>query len=143
MRKLKTKFGTLYIEEPTDNRRDEDRYIIEDSEHRWFDYFTTETVEETWGTYERFYKELKEKFVKLKTVEELLDYLSIAAYTISKDWTDLLEDIYGEGEYFWDEENKIYYTETESGDKIEITKETLKDNEYINIIGAWYILICD
>ena len=143
MKELKTKFGTLYIEEPTDNRADKDRYAIEDSEHRWFDYFTVECVEETWRTYEQFYRELKKKFAKFETVDELLDYLGIDAYTVSEDWTDLLEDSYGEGEYFWDEDNNTYYTETESGDKIEITKETLKDNEFVNIIGNWYILICD
>lgn len=143
MRELITKFGTLYIEEPSDYRADEDRYVIEDSEHRWFDYFTTESVEESWGDYEKFYNELKEKFATFEKPDDVLDYLGINAYTISKKWEDLLEDTYGEGEYFWDEERQVYYTEMEDGTKIDITKETIEDNEYVNIIGEWYILICD
>lgn len=143
MRELTTKFGTLYIEEPSDNRADEDRYVIEDSEHRWFDYFTAESIEESWGDYENFYNELKEKFATFKKPDDILDYLGIDAYTISRNWEDLLEDSYGEGEYFWDEERQVYYTEMEDGTEIDITKETIEDNEYVNIIGEWYILICD
>ena len=143
MRELTTKFGTLYIEEPSDNRADEDRYVIEDSKHRWFDYFTAESVEESWGDYEKFYNELKEKFATFEKPDDVLDYLGIDAYTISKKWEDLLEDAYGEGEYFWDEEHQVYYTEMEDGIKIDITKEIIEDNEYVNIIGEWYILVCD
>lgn len=143
MRELTTKFGTLYIEEPSDNRADEDRYVIEDSKHRWFDYFTAESVEESWGDYEKFYNELKEKFATFEKPDDVLDYLGIDAYTISKKWEDLLEDAYGEGEYFWDEEHQVYYTEMEDGTKIDITKEIIEDNEYVNIIGEWYILVCD
>lgn len=143
MRELTTKFGTLYIEEPSDHRADEDRYVIEDSQHRWFDYFSTESVEESWGDYETFYKFLQEGFVNLKTPDDLLDYLGINAYTVSEKWEDLLEDMYGEGEYFWDEETQTYYTETEDGQKITITEETVLDNDYVNIVGNWYILICD
>lgn len=143
MRELTTKFGTLYIEEPSDNRADEDRYVIEDSKHRWFDYFTIESVEESWGDYEKFYNELKEKFATFEKPDDVLDYLGIDAYTISKKWEDLLEDAYGEGEYFWDEERQVYYTEMEDGTKIDITKAIIEDNEYVNIIGEWYILVCD
>lgn len=143
MRKLTTKFGTLYIEEPSDHRADEDRYVIEDSEHRWFDYFTAESIEESWGGYENFYNELKEKFATFKKPDDILDYLGIDAYTISRNWEDLLEDAYGEGEHFWDEERQVYYTEMEDGTKIDITKATIEDNEYVNIIGEWYIFVCD
>ena len=143
MRELTTKFGTLYIEEPSDLRSDDDRYVIEDSLHRWFDYFGTEGVEESWGNYEKFYNELKEHFAKMKDPCEILDYLGIDTWITSKDWTDLLEYIYGKGEYFWDEENNTYYTEMEDGSRIEITKETILDDEYVNVVGDWYILICD
>ena len=143
MRELTTKFGKLYIEEPSDLRSDDDRYTIRDSLHRWFDYFSIETVDETWGNYEKFYKELREKFAAFKDPDELLDYLGINAYTISKDWTDLLEDAYGAGEYFWDEETETYYTETDDLEKIDITEEILLDNEYVHVIGEWYILVCD
>lgn len=141
MRELTTKFGTLYIEEPSDIRPDDDRYVIEDSLHRWFDYFAVETVEETWGDYETFYKELKEKLATLETPQEILDYLGIDAWTVSKDWKDLLDDAYGRDEYFWDEKTQNYYTEMEDGTRITITKETLLDNEFVNVIGDFYIWI--
>ena len=143
MRELTTKFGTLYIEEPSDYRADEDRYVIEDSKHRWFDYFSVESVEEGWANYDEFYNELKENFKTFEKPDDIIDYLGINAYTISKNWIDLLEDTYGEGEYFWDEDNEVYYTEMEDGSKITITEQTLLDNEYVNIIGEWYILVCD
>lgn len=143
MRELTTKFGKLYIEEPGDNRPDEDRYVIEDSLHRWFDYFTVTTVEDTWGDYETFYNELREKFANLKNPDELLDYLGIDAYIVSENWEDLLEDAYGEGEYFWDEKTETYYTEMEDGTRITITREQIIDNEYVNVVGNWYILVCD
>lgn len=143
MRELTTKFGTLYIEEPSDNRADEDRYVIEDSKHRWFDYFTAESVEESWGGYEAFYKFLQQGFANLKDVDELLDYLGIDAYTTSKKWEDLLEDMYELGDYFWDEKTQTYYTETENGQRTTITEEVILNNEYVNVVGEWYILVCD
>lgn len=143
MRELTTKFGTLYIEEPSDCRADEDRYVIEDSKRRWFDYFTAESVEESWGDYENFYNELKEKFVTFEKPDDILDYLGIDAYTISKNWEDLLEDMYELGDYFWDEKTQTYYTKAENGQRTTITEEFILNNEYVNVIGEWYILVCD
>jgi len=143
MRELTTKFGTLYIEEPSDLRPDDDRYVIEDSKHRWFDYFTAESVEESWGDYENFYNELKEKFVTFEKPDDILDYLGIDAYTISKNWEDLLEDMYELGDYFWDEKTQTYYTKAENGQRTTITEEFILNNEYVNVIGEWYILVCD
>lgn len=143
MRELTTKFGTLYIEEPSDCRADEDRYVIEDSKHRWFDYFTAESVEESWGDYENFYNELKEKFVTFEKPDDILDYLGIDAYTTSKNWEDLLEDMYELGDYFWDEKIQTYYTKAENGQRTTITEEFILNNEYVNVIGEWYILVCD
>lgn len=143
MRELTTKFGTLYIEEPSDNRADEDRYVIEDSKRRWFDYFTTESVEGSWGDYESFYGFLQRGFANLKDANELLDYLGIDAYITSKKWEDLLEDMYELGDYFWDEKTQTYYTETENGQKTTITEEVILNNEYVNVVGEWYILVCD
>lgn len=119
MRKLKTKFGTLYIEEPTDNRADEDRYVIEDSYRRWFDYFTTETVEETWGSYENFFNDFQNSLEKFDEPQDLLDYLGINYEVASTDWKDLLE-----------------YT---GGDSI----EDVLSNEYVNKIGNYYIFVVE
>ena len=143
MRELTTNFGTLYIEEPSDNRVDEDRYVIEDSKHRWFDYFTADGIEESWGGYEAFYRSLQQDFANLEDADELLDYLGIDAYTISKRWEDLLEDLYELGDYFWDEKTQTYYTEAENGQKTTITEEVILNNEYVNVVGEWYILVCD
>ena len=140
MRKLETQFGKLYIEEPTDNRADKDRYVIEDSEHRWFDYFSTEAVEEGWDDYEDFYNDLQKHLKEFEIPDELLDYLGIDAYSISKDWTDLLEDIYGEDyEYI----NNKYYTTYNDAYNSEITKESIMDNEWVNKIGDYYIFIAE
>ena len=119
MRKLKTKFGTLYIEEPTDNRRDEDRYVIEDSLHRWFDYFSVETVEETWGSYENFFNDLQNRFERFEKPDELLDYLGINYEVASTNWKDLLEYVDG---------NSI---------------EDILSNEWVNKIGDYYIFVAE
>ena len=119
MRKLETKFGAFYIEEPKDNRADKDRYVIEDSEHRWFDYFSTEAVEEGWSYYEDFYNDLQNHFKKFKTPDELLDYLGINYEVASINWEDLLE-----------------YT---GGDAI----EDVLSNEYVNKVGDYYIFIAE
>ena len=119
MRKLETKFGTLYIEEPKDNRADEDRYVIEDSYRRWFDYFSTETVEEGWDSYEDFYDDLQKHFKEFEKPEGLLDYLGIDYEVASTNWRDLLK-----------------YT---GGDAI----EDVLSNEYVNKIGDYYIFIAE
>ena len=119
MRKLETKFGTLYIEEPTDNRLDKNRYVIKDSEHRWFDYFSTETVEEGWDDYEDFYNDLQKHLNKFKKLQSLLDYFGINYEAASTDWKDLLDYIDGD------------------------TVEDVLSNEWVNKIGDYYILIAE
>lgn len=144
MRELTTKFGTLYIEEPSDNRPDKDRYVIEDSRHRWFDYFSVDLVEEGWDSYEDFYNNLQLNFATIKTPEELLDYLGIDAYVVSKNIKDIFESIYKpSGKYIYDPKTKTYYVELNNGEKNQITEESILNNEYVNVIGEWYILVCD
>ena len=76
---------------------------------------------------------------KADTAEKILDYFGIDAWTVSTDWTDLLEDIYVDGGYRCDTNGKIYDT----SDGSEITIKTILEDEYVNIIGKTYILVCD
>lgn len=138
MRELKTRFGTLYIEEPTDNRADKDRYVIYDSEYHWFDYFTVECVEETWDDYETFYKEITERFANYESLEKLLDDLGINYDSIEKDWTKTIPFLYG---CFYYEKDDCFYTKYEDKYDSEITKDNIIENEWINKIGDYYILI--
>ena len=138
--KIETKYGSFYIEDEI-YRQEEDRIQLFDSLGRWLDYFTIECIEETWnGSYSDFVEEIMRKAKSFDRVEEFLDYLGISAYTISKNWEDLLDDIYQEpGELNYDEQTKTW---KDSDGKI-VNEETILENEWVNKIGEFYILVCD
>ena len=138
--KIETKYGNFYIEN-FEGRTEKDRISLYDSLGRWFDYFTIECIEETWGgSYGDFVEEIMRKAKSFTKVDELLDYLGIDTYTISTNWEDLLEDMYpNEGEIEYDEIAKAWKT----SDGEIITEETILQNEWVNKIGENYILICD
>ena len=138
---VNTKYGTFYIEK-YEEREEEDRIKLYDSLERYLDYFTIECIEETWETFDDFVKEITKKAQSFKHVDELLEWLGINSYTISENWTDLLEDMYGE-ECWYDLDTERWYIEGEYGDRIYITEKVILDNEYVNKIGNDYILVCD
>lgn len=137
MIELKTKIGSLYCENP--NGREEDaRLKIYDSKERYFDYFTIESILDTYSTVEEFIEDMKKSLAELSSAEKILDYFGVDAWTASVEWTDLLEDMYGNDGFEY-KDGKIYNTK----DCSEITLETILDNEYVNVIGDTYIFVCE
>lgn len=134
MKEIKTKFGSLYIEEEND-REEKDRIKIFDSEHRYFDYYNLDNL----GVGETI-AELVDENVKMiaacKTVDELLEYLGINSHTVSEDWTDLLE-------YMFDSARCVDGKWYDAIDGSEITEATVMKNEWVNKIGKNYILVCE
>lgn len=128
MKPIKTKFGTLYVENFKE-REEKDRIKIFDSQKRYLDYFSIEYLEE----YSKINnctkcQQLNKYFDGLKQCSEIknaLHYLGVSYQEVSSDWTaiaNLLEEITG------------YEYKTE---------EQLMSNEWVNKIGKYYILICE
>jgi len=128
--KIETPMGVIYIEKRGD-REENDRIKIYDSELRYLEYMTYDD--------ETSYKnDIFDHVSKCQTIDEILDLLGIHSRTISEDWQNLLEDLYGfDGYYFAG--NAPCLKEDDSL----IYEEKLMENEYINRIGKFYILQSD
>lgn len=137
MIELQTKIGSLYCENP-DGREEETRLKIYDSRKRYLDYFTVESILDTYSTIEDFIEDMKKSLAELSSAEKILDYFGIAAWSASVEWTDLLEDMYGNDGFEYSG-SKIYDT----SDGSEITIETILDNDFVNVIGDTYIFVCE
>lgn len=137
MIEVKTKIGTLYLEEK-DCREEYDRIKVFDSLGRYFDYFCLEYIEEDGQTIDEFYEQIKRGLTEVNNVDKLLDYFGINAWTASIEWTDLLEDMYGFDGFEY-RDGKIY----DLSDGTEITLDVIMENEYVNKIGSTYIFVCN
>lgn len=136
--KVETKFGVFYIED-WEGREEEDRVKLYDSLGRYLDYFSVDSIEETWnGSWSIFAEEIMRGAKKCSSVEEFLDYLGINYLKISKNLEDILKCIYSEDEYVY-RDGKYYLKE----DNSEIGLGSVLENEWVNKIGEFYILVCD
>ena len=87
MKQINTKFETIYIEEwefdrhKPWQREEEDRVKIFDSNERYLDYFSADSIEENAGYDNITPQELLDKyasdFANMETIEEFLDELGI------------------------------------------------------------------
>lgn len=135
MKKIETVFGILYIEEEND-REETHRIKIFDSEMRYFDYYSLDYLED--GVTISEYVEEQAKWISSrKSLDDLLEGLGIDSYSISEDWTDLLEDMYQGSAKLVDGK---WIDETDGS---EITEQVVMENEWVNKIGNTYILICE
>lgn len=137
MIEVKTKIGTLYLEEK-DCREEDDRIKVFDSLGRYFDYFCLEHIEEDGTTIDEFYEQTKRDLAEVDNIDKLLDYFGINVWTASIEWTDLLEDMYGFDGFEY-RDGKIY----DLSDGTEITIDVIMENEYVNKIGSTYIFVCN
>lgn len=137
MTEIKTRVGNLYIEDATE-REEPDRIKLYDSRKAYLDYLPTDgfSTEDVAALAMKTSTEIK----KLRRVDELMDYLGIDSYTVSKNWEDLLEDIYGIDGYEYDAESGIWHTVPDGN---EITKATVLQNEFVCVIGDELVLICE
>lgn len=137
MIEVKTKIGTLYLEEK-DCREEDDRIKVFDSLGRYFDYFCLEHIEEDGTTIDEFYEQTKRDLAEVDNIDKLLDYFGINVWTASIEWTDLLEDMYGFDGFEY-RDGKIYDLSDGTG----ITLDVIMENEYVNKIGSTYIFVCN
>ena len=135
MEKIETSFGTLYIE-GVDGREEDDRIKLFDSDKRYLDYFATDSIPSD-ETVEQFIAGVVSGIKRQKTVADFLDYIGLESYSISGDWKDLLNYVYGKD--FEIEDGKCISLE----DGSEITEEIVMGNEWVNKIGELYVFIVE
>lgn len=121
---IKTTYGTFYIEK-IGFQEENERIKIYDSKQRYFDYFTMESIEETAEmnsvSPEEYMSDIIHKMKILNNIEDLLDYLGIAWECMSDDWKNIAN-----------------YLSPENPKK---TEKDLLENEWINIVGDYYIAV--
>lgn len=128
LREIKTPVGTIYIENFF-FREEEDRVKLYDSDKRYLDYFTTESIFETAkvkncshiGLIEEFIKNMEKK----STIAELLDYISLSWDEYSVDWEVIADSLVERTEHQINSVGELF------------------ENEWINKIGDYYILITE
>ena len=120
-------FIIIYIEkwEP-ECREEEERIKLYDSDGKYLDYFSTESIYETSLTKgispEDYYLEICSDISNLSSVEELADYLYLAYEIITKDTLDIA---------------LILIDQNVDDDS------PLEENEWVNHIGDYWILIAE
>ena len=121
---IKTNYGTFYIEK-IGFQEEKERIKIYDSKQRYMDYFDMEDVEDVAEIYcmspEEYMADTIHKIKNLKSVEELMEYLCISWECMSDDWKDVAN-----------------YLSLENPEK---TEKDLLENEWVNVIGDYYIVV--
>ena len=127
MRKINNNYlGTFYIEE-LENREEQDRVKLFDSDENYLDYLPLERCDDTDPTFEEQYTEYIKMLESFKTVKDLMDWLYIC-YTFIGSKEEVVTK--------W---NEIYdYCNWKMNNDKDI-----EDNEWINRIGDVYILITE
>lgn len=132
MKQINTKFGTIYIEEwefdhhKPWQREEKDRVKIFDSNERYLDYFSADSIEEN-AEYDNITpQELLDKyasdFANIETIEEFLDELGIEYDLITKDRVEVVN----------------YLLDFNVDDDSDI-----EENEWVNKIGDYYIVVSE
>lgn len=134
---ITTKVGVLYIE--AENEREEsDRIKLYDSHSRYLEFLPLESVSE-YETIAQYCNKVIRRLEECETVEDILNYLGVRFYKIGKTWIDIVDDLFG----------KDYYYDPETDKCIEVhgveerTKQSVLDNEFVNIIGDMFVLNCE
>ena len=144
MRKIDTKFGTIYIEDleydhhnPA-GREEEDRIKIFDSLERYLDYWNIDTlisfVENENTTLAEEYQKLIRGYEHANKLEALCPEIRYATNDVEK------MALFMQADYDLDIERQdliaMIFTKNRKG-----IEEAVLANDFINKIGDWYILI--
>ena len=122
MRKINNNYlGTFYIEE-LENREEQDRVKLFDSDTNYLDYLPLERCDDTDPTFEEQYNGYIEMLESFKTVPELMDWLVCDC------------------DFIGNESEAIKYILTEV---MPDNQFDLLDNEWVNRIGDVYIIISE
>ena len=125
MRKINNKYlGNFYIEE-LENREEQDRVKLYDSDEKYLDYLPLESYDIDDPTFEEQYDGYVEMLESFETIEELLDWL-VCDY-----------------EFFSTKEATIQYLHEKLNWDLPSKDYNPLDNEWVNRIGDIYIVISE
>ena len=125
MRKINNKyFGNFYIEE-LENREEQDRVKLYDSDEKYLDYLPLERYDDFDPTEEEQYQGYIEMLESFKTVPDLMEWLVSS-------W-----------EFIGDKDQTIKYLHEELNWDLPSEDYNPLDNEWVNRIGDIYIVISE
>ena len=125
MRKINNKYlGDFYIEE-LENREEQDRVKLYDSDENYLDYLPLERYDDTDPTEEEQYQCYIEMLESFKTVPDLMEWLVSS-------W-----------EFIGDKDQTIKYLHEELNWDLPSEDYNPLDNEWVNRIGDIYVVISE
>ena len=125
MRKINNNYlGNFYIEE-LENREEQDRIKLYDSDENYLDYLPLERYDDTDPTEEEQYQGYIEMLESFKTVPDLMEWLVSS-------W-----------EFIGDKDQTIKYLHEELNWDLPSKDYNPLDNEWVNRIGDIYIVISE
>ena len=125
MRKINNKYlGTFYIEE-LENREEQDRVKLYDSDEKYLEYLPIERYDDTDPTEEEQYQGYIEMLESFKTVPDLMEWLVSS-------W-----------EFIGDKDQTIKYLHEELNWDLPSEDYNPLDNEWVNRIGDVYIVVSE
>ena len=125
MRKINNKYlGDFYIEE-LENREEQDRVKLYDSDENYLDYLPLERYDDTDPTEEEQYQGYIEMLESFKTVPDLMEWLVSS-------W-----------EFIGDKDQTIKYLHEELNWDLPSEDYNPLDNEWVNRIGDIYIVVSE
>ena len=125
MRKINNKYlGTFYIEE-LENREEQDRVKLYDSDEKYLDYLPLERCDDTDPTEEEQYRGYIEMLESFKNVLYLMDWLVCRC------------------EFIGDKDQTIKYLHEELNWELPSEDYNPLDNEWVNRIGDTYIVVSE
>ena len=125
MRKINNNYlGNFYIEE-LENREEQDRVKLYDSDEKYLDYLPLERYDDTDPTEEEQYQGYIEMLESFKTVPDLMEWLVSS-------W-----------EFIGDKDQTIKYLHEELNWDLPSEDYNPLDNEWVNRIGDIYIVISE
>ena len=131
LQEIKTKFGSIYIEQ-LGEQRDKERLDIYDSNKKYMTYIDGTVFEEvaknSETTTESVYHDWCESFNKYQSIEELVDILGLETDIDTTDWKEAAE---------------FFFNPNENPEYEEHSEQELLENEWVNKIGNYYIVISE
>lgn len=125
MRKINNNYlGDFYIEK-LENREEQDRIKLYDSDEKYLDYLPLERYDDADPTFEEQYDGYVEMLESFETIEELLDWL-VCDY-----------------EFFSTKDATIQYLHEELNWDLPSEGYDPLDNEWVNRIGDIYVVISE
>ena len=125
MRKINNKYlGNFYIEE-LENREEQDRVKLYDSDEKYLDYLPLERYDDFDPTEEEQYQGYIEMLESFKTVPDLMEWLVSS-------W-----------EFIGDKDQTIKYLHEELNWDLPSEDYNPLDNEWVNRIGDTYIVVSE